>query len=886
MQWTGLNELREKYLHFFEGKGHLRLGSFPLVPKDDPSLLLINSGMAPMKKWFLGQEEPPRHRVTTCQKCIRTPDIERVGITARHGCFFEMLGNFSFQDYFKKEVIPWAWEFLTKELEIPADRLYISVYQDDDEAYDIWTKSVGIPEDHMVRLGKEDNFWEHGSGPCGPCSEIYFDRGLKYGCGKPTCGVGCDCDRFMEIWNLVFSQYDSDGKGTYALLPKPNIDTGMGLERLAVVMQDVDNLFEVDTVAAVLHHVERISGKQYGANEKDDISIRVITDHIRATVFMASDGILPSNEGRGYVMRRLLRRAARHGRMLGIDHPFLTDLVDTVIISSEVGYPELREHEYYIKKVIGTEEERFYKTIDSGLNILNGMIQHLHETHKKILSGLDVFKLNDTFGFPLDLTKEIAAEAGLGIDEAAFHVEMTRQRERARAERLAKDISGWSEDLFGELNAEPTEFDGYDVLKETAKVLALSDGEELNDAVSTDYEERENVLVVLDRTPFYAEMGGQVADHGYLTSGTANLKVNQVKKTPKGFYVHTCTLLDGTIRVGDTVTAAVDEQRRASICRNHTATHLMQKALREVLGEHVHQAGSYQDDKITRFDFTHFNAVTPEELVEVEKRVNEKIFASLPVTIQNLPIEEAKKMGAMALFGEKYGKVVRVVDAGGWSVEFCGGTHVKNTAQIGCFKILSEASVAAGIRRIEATTGYGVLNLLDDRTAELANTAVALKANNMKDVAARAQAVTAELKEANKQLEIAKAKLASSQIDGLFQNAVEVDGVRIVTVYLNGTTPDTLRSMMDKLRDKEPNAVGALIGTDGSKTTLAVGVGKNALARGLKAGALVKQIAAIAGGNGGGKPDFAMAGIRDTSKIDDALNAVEGIVKENLEKAN
>ena len=886
MQWTGLNELREKYLHYFEGKGHLRLGSFPLVPKDDPSLLLINSGMAPMKKWFLGQEEPPRHRVTTCQKCIRTPDIERVGITARHGCFFEMLGNFSFQDYFKKEVIPWAWEFLTKELEIPADRLYISVYQDDDEAYDIWTKSVGIPEDHMVRLGKEDNFWEHGSGPCGPCSEIYFDRGLKYGCGKPTCGVGCDCDRFMEIWNLVFSQYDSDGKGTYALLPKPNIDTGMGLERLAVVMQDVDNLFEVDTVAAVLHHVERISGKQYGANEKDDISIRVITDHIRATVFMASDGILPSNEGRGYVMRRLLRRAARHGRMLGIDHPFLTDLVDTVIVSSEVGYPELREHESYIKKVIGTEEERFYKTIDSGMNILNGMIQHLHETHKKILSGLDVFKLNDTFGFPIDLTKEIAAEAGLGIDEAAFHVEMTRQRERARAERLAKDISGWSEDLFGELNAEPTEFDGYDVLKETAKVLALSDGEELNDAVSTDYEERENVLVVLDRTPFYAEMGGQVADHGYLTSGTADLKVNQVKKTPKGFYVHTCTLLDGTIRVGDTVTAAVDEQRRASICRNHTATHLMQKALREVLGEHVHQAGSYQDDKITRFDFTHFNAVTPEELVEVEKRVNEKIFAALPVTIQNLPIEEAKKMGAMALFGEKYGKVVRVVDAGGWSVEFCGGTHVKNTAQIGCFKILSEASVAAGIRRIEATTGYGVLNLLDDRTAELANTAVALKANNMKDVAARAQAVTAELKEANKQLEIAKAKLASSQIDGLFQNAVEVDGVRIVTVYLNGTTTDTLRSMMDKLRDKEPNAVGALIGTDGSKTTLAVGVGKSALARGLKAGALVKQIAAIAGGNGGGKPDFAMAGIRDTSKIDDALNAVEGIVKENLEKAN
>ena len=893
-KYYGLNELREMFLHFFETKGHLRLPSFSLIPQNDASLLLINSGMAPMKPFFTGEQEPPRHRVTTCQKCIRTGDIENIGHTARHGTYFEMLGNFSFGDYFKTEAIHWAWEFLTSPEWVGLDpnRLYPSVFAGnettpaDDEAFRIWHEEIGIPEDRIFKFGKEDNFWEHGSGPCGPCSEIYFDRGLKYGCGKPTCGVGCDCDRFMEIWNLVFSQYDSDGKGTYALLPKPNIDTGMGLERLAVVMQDVDNLFEVDTVAAVLHHVERISGKQYGANEKDDISIRVITDHIRATVFMASDGILPSNEGRGYVMRRLLRRAARHGRMLGIDHPFLTDLVDTVIVSSEVGYPELREHESYIKKVIGTEEERFYKTIDSGMNILNGMIQHLHETHKKILSGLDVFKLNDTFGFPLDLTKEIAAEAGLGIDEAAFHVEMTRQRERARAERLAKDISGWSEDLFGELNAEPTEFDGYDVLKETAKVLALSDGEELNDAVSTDYEERENVLVVLDRTPFYAEMGGQVADHGYLTSGTANLKVNQVKKTPKGFYVHTCTLLDGTIRVGDTVTAAVDEQRRASICRNHTATHLMQKALREVLGEHVHQAGSYQDDKITRFDFTHFNAVTPEELVEVEKRVNEKIFASLPVTIQNLPIEEAKKMGAMALFGEKYGKVVRVVDAGGWSVEFCGGTHVKNTAQIGCFKILSEASVAAGIRRIEATTGYGVLNLLDDRTAELANTAVALKANNMKDVAARAQAVTAELKEANKQLEIAKAKLASSQIDGLFQNAVEVDGVRIVTVYLNGTTPDTLRSMMDKLRDKEPNAVGALIGTDGSKTTLAVGVGKNALARGLKAGALVKQIAAIAGGNGGGKPDFAMAGIRDTSKIDDALNAVEGIVKENLEKTN
>ncbi len=884
MQWTGLNELREKYLHYFETKDHLRLGSFPLVPKDDPSLLLINSGMAPMKKWFLGQEEPPRHRVTTCQKCIRTPDIERVGITARHGCFFEMLGNFSFQDYFKKEVIPWAWEFLTKELEIPADRLYISVYQEDDEAYDIWTKQVGIPEDHMVRLGKEDNFWEHGSGPCGPCSEIYFDRGLKYGCGKPTCGVGCDCDRFMEIWNLVFSQYDADGKGSYELLARPNIDTGMGLERLAVVMQDVNNLFEVDTVAAVLHHVERIAGKKYGEDEKDDISIRVITDHIRATVFMASDGILPSNEGRGYVMRRLLRRAARHGRMLGIDRPFLTELVDTVIESSEAGYPELREHDSYIKKVIGTEEQRFGRTIDAGLSILNGMMGRLKEAHEKVLSGVEAFKLNDTFGFPLDLTREIAAEAGLAVDEAAFHIEMTKQRERARAERLAKDISGWSADLFGELTAEPTRFDGYETLSEKARVLALSDGEELVDAIATDEagEVKEGVLVVLDKTPFYAEMGGQVADHGYLVSGDAKLKVTQVKKTPKGYFVHTCELLDGTIHVEDEVTASVDEKRRAAICRNHTATHLLQKALREVLGEHVHQAGSYQDDRLTHFDFTHFSAVTPAELAEVERRVNEKIYEALPVTVKNLPIEEAKKMGAMALFGEKYGNVVRVVDAGGWSTEFCGGTHVTNTAQIGCFKILSESSVAAGIRRVEATTAFGVLDLLDDRTETLAKTAVALKANNLKDAPARAEALAAELKETAKQLDILKAQIAASKIDGLFEDAADVDGVRIVSAYLTGTGADTLRDMVDKVRDKAPNAVTVLIGSDGAKTMMAVGVSKNAMARGLKAGALVKKIAAIAGGNGGGKPDFAMAGIRDASKIDEALNAVPEIVKTEM----
>ena len=890
MQWTGLNELRERYLHFFETKDHLRLGSFPLVPKDDPSLLLINSGMAPMKKWFLGQEEPPRHRVTTCQKCIRTPDIERVGITARHGTFFEMLGNFSFQDYFKEEVIPWAWEFLTQDLEIPAEKLYISVYTDDDEAYDIWTKKVGIPEDHMVRFGKEDNFWEHGSGPCGPCSEIYYDRGPEHGCGKPDCKVGCDCDRYMEIWNLVFSQYDSDGKGHYERLPKPNIDTGMGLERLACVMQDVGNLFEVDTVAAVLHHVEHISGKRYGADEKDDISIRVITDHIRSTVFMVSDGILPSNEGRGYVLRRLLRRAARHGRMLGIDRPFLTELVDTVIESSEAGYPELREHEQYIKKVIGTEEERFSRTIDAGLSILNAMIDKVQTEQIKsegrlVLSGADVFKLNDTFGFPLDLTKEIAAEAGVAVDEDAFHVEMTKQRERARAERLAKDISGWTADLFGELTVEPTVFDGYDTLQEQAAVVALSDGEEIVDAIATDSNDaREGVLVVLDHTPFYAEMGGQVADMGTLRSQDAMLKVEAVKKTPRGYFVHTCTLLEGTLHVGDTVDAAVDAGRRMAICRNHTATHLMQKALREVLGEHVHQAGSYQDDRITRFDFTHFSAVTPEELARVEQLVNEKIYESIPVAVQNLPIEEAKKMGAMALFGEKYGDVVRVVDAGGWSVEFCGGTHVKNTAQIGCFKILSESSVAAGIRRIEATTAFGVLGLLNERTEELTRTAAALKANNLKDVPARAEAMAAELKETGKQLEAAKSQLAASQIDGMFDSAAVVEGVRIVTMYLNGTAPETLRSMMDKLRDKAPDAVGALIGTTGEKTTLAVGVGKQAQAKGLKAGVLVKQIAAIAGGNGGGKPDFAMAGIKDVSKVDTALQAVAQIVKSELEK--
>ena len=885
MQWTGLNELREKYLSFFESKGHLRLDSFPLVPKNDPSLLLINSGMAPMKKWFLAQEEPPRHRVTTCQKCIRTPDIERVGITARHGTFFEMLGNFSFQDYFKEEVIPWAWEFLTSDewMAIPKDKLHISVYEEDDEAYDIWTKKVGIAPDHMVRLGKEDNFWEHGSGPCGPCSEIYFDRGPEYGCGKPTCGVGCDCDRYMEIWNLVFSQFDADGKGHYERLARPNIDTGMGLERLACVMQGVGNLFEVDTVQSVLHHVEHIANKTYGEDDKTDISIRVITDHIRSCTFMVSDGILPSNEGRGYVLRRLLRRAARHGRMLGITRPFLVELVETVIQSSESAYPELREHDAYIKKVIGTEEENFARTIDAGMNILNNMIDGLEKAHQHLLKGLDVFKLNDTFGFPLDLTKEIAAEQGIEIDEEGFHAEMTKQKERARAERLKKNISGWSEDLFGALDAEPTVFTGYETLNDTGVVVALSDEETLTDAIATDEEAKDGVLVVLDKTPFYAEMGGQAADHGMLNSADCSLRVLDVKKTPKGYYVHTCVLESGIVKVGDHLTAQVDKEYRMAIARNHTATHLLQAALREVLGDHVHQAGSYQDAEITHFDFTHFSAVTPEELARVQKIVNDKIYESMNVTVREMPIEEAKKLGAMALFGEKYGKVVRVVDIEGWSTEFCGGTHVKNTAQIGGFKIVSEASVAAGIRRIEAVTGRNLLIRANLQEAMLHTVANTLKANNVTALPVRAEAVMAENKALAKELEEIKAQVAASKVTSLFDNAEEIGGVKIASAYFTGTTGDTLRGMCDTVRDKAVKpAVAVLVGKAEDKITMAVTVTKQAQEKGLKAGALVKEIAAIAGGKGGGKPDFAMAGLKDETKIDEALAAVGTIVKKAL----
>ena len=887
MEWTGLNELREKYLSFFESKGHLRLDSFPLVPDNDNSLLLINSGMAPMKKWFLGQEEPPRHRVTTCQKCIRTPDIERVGITARHGTFFEMLGNFSFQDYFKREATAWAWEFLTKVLEIPAELLYVSVYEDDDEAYDIWTKEVGIDPSHMVRFGKEDNFWEHGSGPCGPCSEIYFDRGPEHGCGKPDCKVGCDCDRYMEVWNLVFSQFDSDGKGTYTRLERPNIDTGMGLERLACVMQGVGNLFEVDTVHNILNHVERITGKTYGRDHATDVSIRVITDHIRSTVFMVSDGILPSNEGRGYVLRRLLRRAARHGRMLGVTRPFLAELCDTVIRENGGAYPELVEHADYIKKTISAEEERFSRTIDQGLNILSNLIDNIEkaaaEGKRRVLAGIDAFKLNDTFGFPLDLTKEIAAENGIEVDEDSFRTEMQKQREKARKDRQSRDISGWTADLFGALDASATEFLGYGTLEAEAKIVALSDGDELTDAVSTDDGAKEGVLVVLDRTPFYAESGGQVADTGVIaTAGGAHLAVTGCKKTPKGYYVHTCTLLDGVVQAGDKVIASVERDRRHAIMRNHTGAHLLQKALREVLGTHVHQAGSYEDDERVRFDFTHFNAVTPQELAEVERIVNAKIFEALPVHIKVMPLKEAKELGAMALFGEKYGDIVRVVDVEGFSTEFCGGTHVSNTAELGCFKILSESSVAAGIRRIEGTTGYGVLRLLDEKSDMLNQTAGALKVSNIHDLPARAAALTAELRSVQKELDDLKQRQTAMKASGLFEDAKDVDGIKIFTMYLTGTATDALRKLCDNARDKAPASVTAVIGEAEGKTTLAVAVGKEAQARGLAAGKLVKEIAAVAGGNGGGKPDFAMAGIKDTSRIDDALNAVPGIVKAAL----
>ena len=889
-------EIRQRFLDFFEKKSHTIVPSAPMVIKGDPTLMFTNAGMNQFKDIILGNVRPKATRVADSQKCLRVSgkhnDLEEVGHDTYHHTMFEMLGNWSFGDYFKKEAIAYAWEFLTGEMGLDKNRLYATVFEgskddhleEDKEALEYW--KLYLPEDRILYGNKKDNFWEMGDmGPCGPCSEIHIDlrpeaeRVLKPGREL----VNKDNPLVIEIWNLVFSQFDADGKGHYERLARPNIDTGMGLERLACVMQGVGNLFEVDTVQSVLHHVERIAGKTYGANDKDDISIRVITDHIRSCTFMVSDGILPSNEGRGYVLRRLLRRAARHGRMLGIRRPFLVELVETVIQSSESAYPELREHEAYIKKVIGTEEANFARTIDAGMNILNNMIDGLEKAHQHLLKGLDVFKLNDTFGFPIDLTKEIAAEQGIDIDEDGFHAEMQKQKERARAERLKKNISGWSEDLFGGLTAEPTVFTGYDTLCGDAVVVALSDEETLTDAIATDEQAKEDVLVVLDKTPFYAEMGGQAADHGVITGAECSLRVLDVKKTPKGYYVHTCVLESGIVKVGDHLTARVDKEYRMAIARNHTATHLLQAALREVLGDHVHQAGSYQDAKITHFDFTHFSAVTPEELARVEKIVNDKIFEAMNVTVKEMPIEEAKKLGAMALFGEKYGKVVRVVDIEGWSTEFCGGTHVKNTAQIGCFKIVSESSVAAGIRRIEAVTGKNLLFRANLQEAMLHTVANTLKANNVTSLPVRAEAVMAENKAMTKELEEIKAKVAASKVTSLFDNAEEVDGVKIASAYFTGTTGDTLRGMCDSIRDKAVNPVVAvLVGKAEDKITMAVTVNKLAQEKGLKAGVLVKELAAIAGGKGGGKPDFAMAGLKDETKIDEALAAVKGIVEKQL----
>ena len=883
----GLNELREMFLRFFESKGHLRLPSFSLIPQNDKSILLINAGMTPMKPWFKGEEEPPRRRVCTCQKCIRTGDIDNVGHTARHGTFFEMLGNFSFGDYFKHEAIAWSWEFLTSPewVGLEPDRLYPSVFAGsettpaDDEAFAIWRDEVGIPAERIFRFGKEDNFWEHGSGPCGPCSEIYYDRGAEYGCGKPGCTVGCDCDRYVEVWNNVFSQFDNDGHGNYTELKQKNIDTGMGLERLAMVSQNVNSLFDVDTVMHITNKVSEITGAHYGESNARDVSLRIITDHIRSASFMICDGVLPSNEGRGYVLRRLLRRAARHGKLLGVNRPFLYEIVDTVVAVNECEYKDLREKQSYITKVIRTEEENFAKTIDGGMKIFSDMLAEHKAKGETKFSGEDAFKLYDTYGFPIDLTREMAADEGLSVDEEAFAKAMAEQKTRAREARKALGDLGWAGVEFGK-DIPSTEFVGYDHDSiDDAKLVALVvEGEQAEEMMSG-----VEGIVVLDKTPFYAEMGGQVADHGVLTSADCSLRVLDVKKTPKGYYVHTCVLESGIVKVGDHLTAKVDKEYRMAVCRNHTATHLLQAALREVLGDHVHQAGSYQDGEITHFDFTHFSAVTADELARVEKIVNDRIFDAMDVTVKEMPIDEAKKLGAMALFGEKYGKVVRVVDIEGWSTEFCGGTHVRNTAQIGCFKIVSESSVAAGIRRIEAVTGKNLLLRANKQETMLHTVAAALKANNVAGLPARAEAVMAENKAMSKELDDMKAKIAASKVTSLFDDAEEVGGVKIASAYFTGTSGDTLRGMCDSVRDKAVNPVVAvLVGKAEDKITMAVTVNKMAQEKGLKAGVLVKEISAIAGGKGGGKPDFAMAGLKDENKIDEALAAVKGIVEKQL----
>lgn len=873
MQWMGLNDLREKYLSFFESKGHLRLPSFSLVPKDDNSLLLINSGMAPMKKFFTGEVTPPRKRVTTCQKCIRTPDIERVGITARHGTYFEMLGNFSFGDYFKHEATAWAWEFCTKVLEMPVDRLWVTIYLDDDEAFDIWTKEVGVSPDRIVRLGKEDNFWEHGSGPCGPCSEIYFDRGEQYGCGSPTCGVGCDCDRYVEFWNVVFSQFDSDGKGHYPPMEHPNIDTGMGLERLACIMQGVDNLFLVDTVQNIMKHVCKVANIKYGEDEKKDISLRVITDHIRSTTFMIGDGVMPSNEGRGYVLRRLLRRAARHGRLLGIHRSFLSEIANTVIDENKNAYPELDEKRAMITKLIRVEEESFAKTIDQGLQLLNSLIAG---KDGGVFSGEDAFRLNDTYGFPIDLTKEIVAEHGMTVDEEKFHELMQEQKDRARAARKNAGMDAWAGENAVWEGLSQTEFLGYQTLKTESNVLAIvKDGERSSVAEAGDH-----AIIVLDQTPFYAESGGQVGDTGTIQVGNALLKIENTTKNHANIYLHHAVVESGEIHVEEKVTAEVNEPRRHAIMRNHTAAHLLQAALRKVLGDHVEQAGQLVNEKHVRFDFTHFAALTAEELAAVEELVNQIILSGIEVDVREMPIEEAKKLGAMALFGEKYGKIVRVVSVGDFSREFCGGTHIGNTAKIGLFKIISETSVAAGVRRIEGVTGTGVLRLLEESLCTISNTAAALKLNGTGDIAVKAQQLYSELKEKDKTIESLNSKLADTQVSELIANAKEINGLKVIAVVLPNLTADSLRTMCDKVRDHMPESVAVIATINNGKATIAATAGKAAQAKGIHAGKMAGQIAKMAGGNGGGKPDFAMAGAKDLNLLNQAVSSVEKIVAE------
>ncbi len=876
MKWTGLNELREKYLSFFESKDHLRLKSFPLIPQNDNSLLLINSGMAPMKKYFTGEITPPRKRVTTCQKCIRTPDIERVGKTARHGTYFEMLGNFSFGDYFKHEATAWAWEFCTKVVELPVDRIWISIYEDDDEAFDIWTKEVGVDPKKIVRLGKEDNFWEHGSGPCGPCSELHFDRGEEYGCGKPDCGVGCDCDRYVEFWNLVFTQFDNDGNNNYTRLEHPNIDTGMGLERLACIMQGVNNLFEVDTVQNIMKHVSRIAGVNYGDDEKTDVSLRVITDHIRSTTFMVGDGVMPSNEGRGYVLRRLLRRAARHGRMLGVNKPFLNEICDTVIDENANAYPELTEKRAFIKKLILAEEESFGKTIDQGLLLLNDVMEN---QEGKVLSGADAFRLYDTYGFPLDLTKDILEEKGFSVDEDGFAALMKEQQQRARNARENPGAEAWEGEKNPFENITPTEFVGYDNMSATGKITAIVSGGESIPCAQGE----EICLIATDKTAFYAESGGQVGDSGVIKCGDNVFAVSDTTKTRDGVYIHKGKIVSGSFTVGDTVETEINKEKRLATMRNHTAAHLLQNALRRVLGDHVEQAGQLVNHNRLRFDFTHFSALTEDEIKQITDIVNSAILNSVKVTMEEMPIEEAKKIGAMALFGEKYGDVVRVVTAGD-SVELCGGTHVENTGNLGLFNIVSEGSVASGVRRIEAVTGYGVLEVLNAQADMLNQAAQLFKVGNSAEVLQRIKQSVLELKEKERELEELKSKIASSRAESLMNGAKEIKGVKVIAVAISDASADTLRSMCDTIKANNSDAVAVLASIQEEKgtVTFASCCGKDAIQKGAHAGNIVREVAKIAGGSGGGRPDSAMAGGKDITKVDEALLAVDNILESML----